>query len=272
MPSQTLHSFPDQTARPAWHGSGHTSMMACIAFVLVTSLVPRANSQSNLEARRSLSVTTTVQRMQYCRTADKNVDLLRIELAITLRNIGSKAVILPRGPYPIPCFAIGRSPEELDDKRFELNSCSTVFIDRSLPKPSSIDDSPDPRFWVVLVPAQSYESTGEVLFNVSSEAPLSSPPAQAPARFCACHDTVIAWPGTPGLESIPARARDAGDSRVVATGQHVLVAEVYGVTPHDYQLAKAVTWSKIGLLVDDFPFSAPMRFQVDAERVRVDCR
>lgn len=272
MAVKSLQPLRDPLANRTRHGQRTAVLLAGIAFVLAATHASVVHSQVNLEARRSLRVTTTVQRAQYCITADESVDLLRLELNIKLANVGVKSLILPRGPYPIPCFAVARSAEELEDKRFELNSCSTLFIDRSLPKPSPVDDSPDPRYWVVLAPSQTYESYGEVLFLVSHEPQLSSAPPQAPARFCACHDTVIAWPGTQGLDSIPARARDAGEPRAVSTGQHVLVAEVYAVTPHDYAIAKTATWNEIGVLVDDLPFSSPMLFHVASERVRVDCR
>ena len=75
--------------------------------------------QLDREAWKSMRTTLSLLKSRYCSTPEPGIALLEFTLGITISNSGTRPLVLPRGPYAMPCFVIARNESELVERRFE---------------------------------------------------------------------------------------------------------------------------------------------------------
>lgn len=253
--------------------TAHVITLVLIAIAIAATPPAVIHAQvSDMEARRSLRTYLTVTKARYCATPTTGIDVLELSLAVEIRNIGTKPVIIPRGPYSIPCIAVARNEAELKDSRYELTSCQPLTVDerdQNYPMPGTrpFDD----KLFVVIAPGDAYTSTSEILVDVSRKPPLTEAPA--PSKFSGLVSVVVNPRGPTDSYPPPANGPYTyTENQVLVTGTHVITAYVFLNQPTDTLAKVPPDWSAKGLFTGNLRLSEPMTFVVDGDRTAVDCK
>lgn len=193
-------------------------------------------SDESIHREKRLSVSARIVKQSYCHNDDEVVSI-RMQVALRFTNTSENPVILAKLIESPPIVRAAMNAESAERADFESDPIFDFFPTK-LPDAPQFGKSPDPKYFVVLAPQETYETTVD--------------------------SGVFGWTGA-------SQARK--ESGLLPKGDHVVQFGV-GVWPYDWPyFARHITsdqlskkWRKYGYLAHGFaytnfvPFTIPEHF------------